>query len=239
MATETPKRRQCYKCGSPNQYITSFSLAAKEVVNDNLMMPVLPSQRGRVHHLTADAAQEASEVVLGACTINGKAALVLFDSGASHSFISKKFAAQHRLPVVPLEHLLMVQTPATNMRTTTACPNLIISINQVDFPTKLNTLSTPGLDAILGMDWLVKHSTHIDCANRAVTHTNPEGISTTYTPNRMAKMHTKVFTVQTTEIDQVQVVREYPEVFSDDLPTRPQAKLFSIQTPELGQVYVG
>ena len=178
---------------------------------------MLLTQLGRVHHLTADAAQEATAVVLGACTINGKAALVLFDSGASHSFIAKKFVAKHRLPVIPLDHLLLVQTPATEMKTTTACPNLVIGINQVEFPSQLNTLSTPGLDAILGMDWLVRYSAHIDCANRAVTLTNPEGIHTTYTPNRTAKEHARVFAVQTAEVDQVRVVREYPDAHTSQV----------------------
>ena len=72
-----------------------------------------------------------------------------------------------------MDHLLVIQTPASKMKTNTGCQQLTISINQVEFLAQLNTLDTPGLDAILGMDWLVKHAAQIDCATRSVTLTNP------------------------------------------------------------------
>jgi hypothetical protein len=42
----------------------------------------------KVNHVTVEAAQEAPEVVLGMFLVNSHPATVLFDSGASHSFIS-------------------------------------------------------------------------------------------------------------------------------------------------------
>ena len=144
----------------------------------------------------AEEAFEASDVVLGTCTINTKPALILFDSGASHSFILKDFVAKHRFPVSPLGHLLVIQTPASEMKTNTMCQDLTISINQVKFPAQLSTLNVPGLDAILGMDWLVQHAAQIDCATRAVTLTNPEGIRTTYVPNKPHQINAKMFLAQ-------------------------------------------
>jgi hypothetical protein len=44
---------------------------------------------GRVNHVTAEEAQEAKDVVLGTFLINSVPAIVLFDSGASHSFITE------------------------------------------------------------------------------------------------------------------------------------------------------
>jgi hypothetical protein len=44
---------------------------------------------GRVNHVTAEEAQEAKDVVLGTFLINFVPATVLFDSGASHSFITE------------------------------------------------------------------------------------------------------------------------------------------------------
>jgi hypothetical protein len=44
---------------------------------------------GRVNHVTAEEAQGDKDVVLGTLLINTVPATVLFDSGASHSFITE------------------------------------------------------------------------------------------------------------------------------------------------------
>ena len=51
---------------------------------------------GHVHHISADEAQEKPEVVIGMFSINDIPAIILFDSGASHSFISRSFSAQNK-----------------------------------------------------------------------------------------------------------------------------------------------
>ena len=48
---------------------------------------------GRVTHVSAEEAQEAPDVVMGTFLVHSYPATVLFDSGASHSFISSSFAA--------------------------------------------------------------------------------------------------------------------------------------------------
>lgn len=55
---------------------------------------------GYVHHISADEAQENPEVVIGMFPVNNIPAVILFDSGASHSFISWSFVAQNKFPWV-------------------------------------------------------------------------------------------------------------------------------------------
>jgi hypothetical protein len=174
------KDNSCFKCGKPGHYIANCPLWGNN--SNNQANPAKPPQTGRVHHITAEEAQQDSNIVLGMCTINTHPALVLFDYGASHSFVSKNFVAKNHLPVSFLEHRLVIQTPASEMRTSYLCHDLTISINLVEFPAHLNMLSLPGLDAILGMDWLTRHAAHIACRTRAVTLTNPHGVQTIYFP---------------------------------------------------------
>lgn len=47
--------------------------------------------QARVNHISTEEAQAAPEVVLGTFPVNLFPATVLFDSSATHSFISKKF----------------------------------------------------------------------------------------------------------------------------------------------------
>ena len=58
--------------------------------------------RGRVNHVTAQDVEETPKVVLGKFVVNSAPATVLFDSGASHSFISSRFVAKHGIPTVLL-----------------------------------------------------------------------------------------------------------------------------------------
>jgi hypothetical protein len=45
-----------------------------------------------------EEAQEAPDVVIGMFLVNDTSAVVLYDSGASHSFISDAYVGKHNLP---------------------------------------------------------------------------------------------------------------------------------------------
>jgi hypothetical protein len=47
--------------------------------------------RGKVNHVTIEQAQEAPEVVLGTFLFNSEPASILFNFGASHSFVTNQF----------------------------------------------------------------------------------------------------------------------------------------------------
>jgi hypothetical protein len=55
-------------------------------------------------------------------------AAVLFDSGASHSFISSTFVAKYHLPITIMKHTMLVSSPRGEMRTKHICPALSITI---------------------------------------------------------------------------------------------------------------
>jgi hypothetical protein len=84
-------------------------------------------------------------------------ATVLFDSGASHSFITSSFVAKHNLLIANMKHTMLVSSPGDEMRTKLICPAISISIMGVDFSSNLILLDSKGIDIILGMDWLSKY----------------------------------------------------------------------------------
>ena len=47
--------------------------------------------KGHLNHVTTEEAQEAPEMVMGTFPVNSVPAAALFDSGASHSFVTKPF----------------------------------------------------------------------------------------------------------------------------------------------------
>ena len=64
--------------------------------------------RGRVNHVTAESVPEDANVVYGMFLINSIPSSILFDSGASHSFVTNPFVEKHNIPNYPLKKKLLI-----------------------------------------------------------------------------------------------------------------------------------
>jgi hypothetical protein len=78
--------------------------------------------------MTSDEAQQAQDVVLGMFLTSSHPTTVLFDSEASHSFITSSFVANHNLSIANKKHTMLVSSPEGEMRTKHICPTISISI---------------------------------------------------------------------------------------------------------------
>jgi hypothetical protein len=72
---------------------------------------------GCVNRITVEDAQQSPDVVFGMFLANSNPATVLFDSRASHSFISSIFVATHKLPIASMNHTMLVSSPRGEMKT--------------------------------------------------------------------------------------------------------------------------
>jgi hypothetical protein len=127
--------------------------------------------------MTSEEAQQAPDVVLGMFLASSHPATILFDSGASHSFISSSFVAKHSMLIATMKHTMLVSSPGGEMRTKHIWRAVSISIRGVDFPLNLILLDSKGIDIILGMDWLSKYDGVIQCARKVVKMTTKDGTS--------------------------------------------------------------
>jgi hypothetical protein len=66
--------------------------------------------RGKVNHVAVEEALEAPDVVIGMLFISDTSAVVLFDSGALHSFISAAYVEKHNLPIALLKCQMIVSS---------------------------------------------------------------------------------------------------------------------------------
>ena len=118
--------------------------------------------------MTAEDIQNSQDVVFGMFIANSAPASILFDSGASHSFITTQYVAKHGTTMATMKHTMIVSSPGGEMRMSYVCPKVNLKIMGIDFLANLIVLESKGIDIILGMDWLVKNHGVIDCARRAV-----------------------------------------------------------------------
>jgi hypothetical protein len=85
---------------------------------------------GKVNHMPSDEAQQAQDVVLGMFLASSHPTTILFDFGASHSFITSSFVVKHNLLIANMKHTMLVSSPGGEMRTKLICPAVSISIRR-------------------------------------------------------------------------------------------------------------
>jgi hypothetical protein len=78
--------------------------------------------------VAVEEVQEAPDVVIGMFLINDTSAVVLFDSGASHSFISAAYVVKHNLPLTLLRCQMIVSSPGGDMPTRQLCMKVNLKI---------------------------------------------------------------------------------------------------------------
>ncbi|WVZ63667.1 hypothetical protein U9M48_013281 [Paspalum notatum var. saurae] len=152
--------------------------------------------QGKVNHVTA----EAPNVVLGTFLVNSHPATVLFDTGAMHSFITKSYAEQYNIPIWSTSRPMVVSTPGGTLSTSLICPRVSINIRGVEFYTMLIIIGSAGIDIILGMETLAKWD------KVEVSATEPSGY---------------LHQIEAKPTEGIRVVREYQDVFPDELPGMP------------------
>nr|BAH80065.1 putative retrotransposon protein [Oryza sativa Indica Group] len=208
----------CFNCGDPGHYADKCPKPRRVKNAPAPNNSNVPAPKARVNHVAAAEAQNAPDVVLGTFPVNSIPATVFFDSGATHSFLSKSFASNHGMEVISLGRPLLVNTPGNQVFSTQYCPSATIEIEEVLFPSSLILLESKDLDVILGMDWLSRHRGVIDCANRKVTLTSSNGETVSFFVSS-PKYHGVV--LNQVALQEIPIVQDYSDVFPEDLPGMP------------------
>ena len=81
---------QCYKCRQMGHYSNACP-GNKNGYGDSGVSKPNPFQKGHVNHVNVEEVYNEPDALIGKFLINSVHALVLFDTGASHPFISRVF----------------------------------------------------------------------------------------------------------------------------------------------------
>jgi hypothetical protein len=166
--------------------------------------------------VTTEEDQQAQYIVPGMFFVRSHPATILFDSGASHSFISSTFVPKYHLPLSIMKHTMLVSSTGGEMRMKHICPAVSITISGVDFLANLIILDSKGIDIILGMDWLRKYDKVILCAKRAVRLTTENGTTVEFSAVMTIDQSSLLNQVHGNSLEEIRVVQEYPDVFLED-----------------------
>ena len=112
-------------------------------------------------------------------------ARVLFDSGASYSFIATSCVRVLGLEVKTLDEPLHVSSPlGTNVRIVRICRGCELEIFGILLTVDLRVMDMSEFEVILGIDWLTAHRVVIDCDRMRVTAYTLDGTCVVFQGNK-------------------------------------------------------
>src|SRR5262249_14519100 len=211
-----------------------------------------PTRPARVFAVTAEEAQAADDVTEGTILIDGFRARVLFDSGATDSFISACFAEllcnQSGRVISVLSVPLSVASPGGSLSVTRSMSGVDVVVDGRSLVASVHILDMHDYDVILGMDWLSQHHALLDCQKRRVLFRIPgeKELCFQCPKNRSSRVLISYLKAQkmlskgceaflagvvvtpdyksSRTVADIEVIRDFLNVFSDDLPGLPPAR---------------
>jgi hypothetical protein len=154
--------------------------------------------------------------------INGIPATILFDSGATHSFMSTRYDNTNELPLKIMKTPMIVITPKGLVEANHMTHKLTLTIMGREFGATAIILEASNIDLILGMSRLRKAKAIIHCGRGTVELTSPKGerfdveITVTTSTRRVAFFIDVEFVG-----NNIRVVRDFLDVFPEELPGMP------------------
>lgn len=182
--------------------------------------------------------KESDGLIQGMGFIKSKKINILFDSGATHSYISLSCVKILGLSVSRLPFDLRVTTPTEkNLVTSIACMGCTLVYQNLPYTVDLICLPMSGLDVILGMNWLSSNNAVINCsdktisvASQSMTNDSPmlECLVSAMTCHKhlveVSHGYMLLFSAKVeveNDLTLVPVVCEFPDVFPNDVSVLP------------------
>ncbi|GJV93519.1 putative reverse transcriptase domain-containing protein [Tanacetum coccineum] len=228
-----PPVRACYECGStdhvrpacprwnrvqgpggnrPNQVVANNEGQGRGNQGNQA--------RGRAFMLGAEEARQDPNIVTGTFTLNKHFATTLFDSGADYSFVSTTFIPLLGLEPSDLGFKYEIEIASGQLveidKVIKGCK---LEIEGHIFDIDLIPFGHGSFDVIIGMDWLSNYKAEIICHEKVVRIPLPDGNMLRVLGERPEE---KVrFLMGVKKQEEIVVVRDFPEVFPDDLSGLP------------------
>jgi hypothetical protein len=108
----------------------------------------------RVYYTQVATTPEGEPVMMGAFLIANHPAVILFDSGASHTFMSKTFVDKHCIPSTESREGFIIHSPEGRIFTNEVVFQVPVTLVGQEFPTNMIVIKGQDIDVILGMNWL-------------------------------------------------------------------------------------
>ncbi|GJX37511.1 putative nucleotidyltransferase, ribonuclease H [Tanacetum coccineum] len=237
-SNQLPVTVVCHACGEKGHYTNQCQ---KTNIN----------AQGRAYMLRDKNAQQDPNVITGMFLLNQHFVRVLFDSGADQSFISLSLASMLNIPSITIDTFYNIEMADGNLvSTNTVIKGCTLTLLNQPFEIDLMPIKLGSFDVVIGMDWLSKYRAKILCDEKVVhipidgetliirgdrSKTRLNLISCIKTEKYISR-GCQVFMIQVMEkkadekrLEDISVVKEFPDVFPEDLPGIPPVRQVEFQ----------
>jgi hypothetical protein len=178
-------------------------------------------RQGRVNFTTLSEFPEGAPIMTGTFSINNQPVVILFDSGATHSFISAKCGTKVGLDFYPTQGAYMIVTPGGKISSNQICRRVPIQMGSNLIKIDLLLLDLEGMDVLLGMYWMTRHQVSLDISSRSVEIDSPDHETTILYLSQRECNNSCAYAVVGIKLKDIPIVCEYPDIFPDVLPRMP------------------
>jgi hypothetical protein len=212
---------KCFTCGNVGHYAKNFprnqSRQMQAPNQDRRRKQKVQVRQGKLNFTTLEELPEGASVRTGTFLVFNQPALILFDSSASHSFISHKFSVKCQLPFYHTQGSFMIATPRGKIATNQLNRCVPIQLGSNIVKTTLLILGMDNVDIILGANWMTRHQVVLDVANHIIEiHFPVCGKFTLFLPSQET-IRSCAFAMIELPLKKIPVVCEYADVFPDEL----------------------
>jgi hypothetical protein len=161
------------------------------------------------------------ELLAGTFFLNEHPIVILFDSGASHDFVSFTYAKKARLTLVASFASYVISTPGGRVDVNLIAQKVLLELSGKIFSTNLIILSEQEIDVILEMSWIKMHKVVLDISVRLVHLNSPVYGNVTLQLPAISRIKASLHHVVDRKIEEIHVVQEFPDLFPIDLSGMP------------------
>jgi hypothetical protein len=123
---------------------------------------------GQVYYTQVATTPEGEPVMMGMFLVANHPAVILFNSGASHTFISKNFVEKYCIQCTESREGFVIHSPGGRIFTKEVAFHIPVTLAGRGFPTNMIVIKGLDIDVILGMNWLAQHKAIIDTYVRTI-----------------------------------------------------------------------
>ena len=129
-----------------------------------------------MHYTAVEEIPTGEVVTAGMFLVNKHPTIVLFDSGASHSFMSQNFASKHDQKIIEVDKGgYSISLAGATVSTNQLVRDVLISIQERKYTMDLIVLLGLAIDVIFGIKWMSGHRVLIDTSTRTIMLREPKG----------------------------------------------------------------